>query len=167
MAIMDRLPGLNGRAACHVFARVMQSIMPFSRLCDNPVRVKYAILSRIDRYSSQDKFGVYSPLGVVAITTSEQLAPTEQPTSIATGAVPFGPIRTPTPGPIAAPQLVETTSTLQIGAKLANGNYAFKASNSTYFVSVRGSAAETFLKVKRSDLVTVVPTPSALPSQRF
>ena len=99
--------------------------------------------------------------------TSKQLAPTEQPTSIAAGAVPFGPTRTPRPGPTAAPQLVQTTSTLQIDAKLANGNYAFKASNSTYFVSLTRSAAESILNVKRSDLVTVAPTPTALQSRRF
>jgi hypothetical protein len=66
-------------------------------------------------------------------------------------------------------QTIETTFTLDFGAKLADGNYVLKSSQSAYYIEVATSVAEAFLNLKRADLLvppTATPTvtPTLMPS---
>lgn len=112
--------------------------------------------------TEQDKYGLKSALAIVTVTTSQQVIPTAQPTSALLNP-PFVPKGTPTAAPTQATQNVETTSTLQIGAKQSSGDYALKASTSTYYVDVNATTAEAFINLKKADLLAPAPTPTATP----
>jgi hypothetical protein len=116
--------------------------------------------------TTQDKFGLSAPLATVTITTSETVVPTAQPTSNTVPIVPFGPTATPTIAPVQPTQTVETTYTLQFGAKQDSGDYTLKASTSPYFVAVNATTAEAFTNLNKAGLVTAAPTPTA-PSPVF
>ncbi|HLY26808.1 MAG TPA: DUF4340 domain-containing protein [Aggregatilineales bacterium] len=119
--------------------------------------------------TAQDKFGMTKPLATITIVVSERPTPPPQPSSTPTPKVlnvPVGPSTNPTAVPAGpTPTPILQTYTLQIGAKLDNGDYVMKASTSPYFVDVSASTAETFINLKRADLMLPpTPTPTAGPT---
>ncbi len=112
--------------------------------------------------TTQAKFGLNAPLAIVTVMTSVPITPTSQPTNSPLNQ-PFVPKGTPTAVPTPATQAIETTDTLQIGAKQDSGDYALKSSTSTFYVDVSAAAAETFTNLKKTDLLAPAPIPTALP----
>lgn len=120
-------------------------------------------LTRALGKTEQESYGIKKPSATVVITSQETVAPQLTPT---TGIAVPG-LSTPTPGvPPVTSSIVEKTYTLLVGAKLDSGDYVIKSSESPYFVQIAPFNAETFINLKRSDLVappTSTPVPSETP----
>jgi hypothetical protein len=113
---------------------------------------------------NQDQFQMKTPAVSVTLLTRETVQPTAQASATPTVAVqPL--IASPTAASL-PPEIktVETTYTLDFGAKLADGNYVLKSSQSSYYVEVSASTAEALLNLKRADLLVPPPTPTATPT---
>ncbi len=106
--------------------------------------------------TAQDKFQMNKPTATITLATHDEVSvqPTAQPTALSVlpnnqaTATPLPPVTKP----------VDATYTLIVGAKLENGDYAFKSSESPYYVQISASAAEMFTNLKRTDMVTAGPS---------
>ena len=103
----------------------------------------------------QDKFKMQQPMATITVTISQPVTVTATPTPV--GMLPLK--ATPTPGTITTSK--ETTTTLVIGAKLDDGDYVLKSSDSPYYVEIIASTAELFTNLKRDDVLTPPPTAAA------
>lgn len=121
---------------------------------------------------NEDRFGMAKPLAKIEITIRREVQPTLTPTPIgvlnqfppasATIVSPIGqlPLASATPTPV---KLEDLTYQLQIGAKLDNGNYVIKSSESSYYVQVQAPTAEGYLNLVRDSLLAK-PTPTPFPT---
>lgn len=109
---------------------------------------------------ADDKLGMAKPSAIITIQTRKTLPPTATPPPTATSAVSIGgnPPPLPPPGTVAPPAFEEKTVTLQLGAKLEDGNYALKSSESMFYVETGAGFATSFVELNRSKIVTVIPT---------
>jgi hypothetical protein len=109
---------------------------------------------------ADDKLGMAKPSAVITIKTKKPVPPTATPppTSTSAGVPGFNPVASPIPLPTATPAFIEKTITLQIGAKLENGNYVFKSSESNYYVEIAPGVASPFVNLTRATVISVVPT---------
>ena len=112
--------------------------------------------------SVQDKYGMNAPTATITITVSTPVSPTATPTTAA-GVQPILPTATNANVQPAPTTTVDTTTTLVFGAKLADGNYVLKGSNSTYYVEIAASTAEAFIHIKRQGFLAT-PTPTTVPT---
>jgi hypothetical protein len=120
--------------------------------------------------TQEDSFGMDAPQATITLTVQEQKVtqPAETGASGQAGVVQLStPVGTeaasPTPPPTPTVETVETMYTLRIGAKLDGGDYAFIASNSTYYVQVSASTAEGILNLNHDSFLVgqATPTPTA------
>ncbi len=109
---------------------------------------------------AEDRYGMDNPQAVVTLTVEETVTPAAdeagEPTPEAAAAD-----QTPAPP---ATETVRHTYTLMLGAALDEGGYAFKSSESDYYVAVASVTAETFLNLTRESLLATpeeTPTPEA------
>jgi hypothetical protein len=113
---------------------------------------------------AQDQYNMNPPAVSVTLLTRETVQASATPT------VAMQPlVASPTVMVQPTAQTIETTFTLDFGAKLADGNYVLKSSQSAYYIEVATSVAEAFVNLKRADLLvpptaTPTPTPTLMPS---
>jgi hypothetical protein len=116
----------------------------------------------------KDTYGLNPPTATITLIRRRVLTPTPLPTLTPTPALGGGLLNdTPAPLPtLPAPStsFEETTLTVLVGAKLENGNYVVKASNSAYYVEVAAFSVESVLGLTREKLVLPTPVPSATPT---
>jgi hypothetical protein len=115
---------------------------------------------------AEDRLGMAKPTVTITIQTRTTLPPTAPPPPTATSAVPLPAVPTsapPTLGTPATPAFEEKTVTLLIGAKLENGNYVLKSSESLFYIEVAPTFATPFLELSRTKAVITPPTLTPTP----
>jgi Domain of unknown function (DUF4340) len=105
--------------------------------------------------TDQDRFKMKTPTATVTLAVESQATPASQFSAPFQG--------TPTPS-LVTPQTVRSSYSLLFGAKQDGGEYVLKSSQSTFYVQVGASTAEAFANLKRADLLTPPPTPTAAPT---
>jgi hypothetical protein len=110
---------------------------------------------------ADDKLGLSKPQATITILTrTAGPTPTPQPPT-PTPAVGLGVQPPPQPElPTSTPRFIEKTYVLQVGAKLDNGDYAFKSADSTFYVRVGAAFASPFIDLNRQKVAPVPPTPT-------